>query len=97
MISKIPRRFFMHGFDILGVRITKSSKRELLSRLAVFVPYLRDFLYTYGGACCVKQEGIRAVVYHILEYNYSKLITEVIKYLRLDFYMFSYGVKPHIF
>lgn len=24
----------MHGFDILGVRITKSSKRELLSRLA---------------------------------------------------------------
>lgn len=34
MISKIPRRFFMHGFDILGVRITKSGKRELLSRLA---------------------------------------------------------------
>ena len=34
MISKIPRRFFMHGFDILGVHITKSSKRELLSHLA---------------------------------------------------------------
>ena len=34
MISKIPRRFFMHGFNIFGVRICQKSKRELLSHLA---------------------------------------------------------------
>ena len=42
MISKIPRRFFMHGFDILGVRINKSSKRELLSRLAADLKHGRQ-------------------------------------------------------
>ena len=32
----------MHGFDILGVRITKSSKRELLSRLAADLKHGRQ-------------------------------------------------------
>ena len=32
----------MHGFDILGVRITKSSKRELISRLAADLKHGRQ-------------------------------------------------------